>query len=479
MKKIKSIKNFISKNSLTITMTILVLSVSLFLLLFTRVESDYFWHITAGKYILNNGILRYDVFSWYLNSKYWMSHEWLFEIIIYLLSLISSKYHILIYEYISISSLLLILFYKNKKNYLRNIPFSILWIMLSLILMMYVQGRPHLLSFNLLALTIYLLYDNYYNKDSKLIYFLPIITIIWSNIHGGSSNLSYLFCLVFLIGSLFNFKTVKLEATRLSKKQIFKYLIVMILCMIAVNVNIHGFKMFIYPYQNMKDSLMLSSISEWMPTNLNNPGHLIYFIFLVFILMVMLISKKKINLVDLLLFGICIFLGLKSIRFWGYTYIIMSYVIFNYISKRKLDNGTNIVIITLSVLLVLGFVLNIKTINKNLEKRELSSDIINTIREEKPKRLFNMYNYGGELIYNDILVFIDGRADLYSKYNYKDYLDISTLKGNYVELIDKYNFDYFLTDRKYSIDSYLKYNDNYELIYQNKHSNIYKKVVNN
>ena len=90
-----------------------------------------------------------------------------------------------------------------------------------------------------------------------------------------------------------------------------------------------------------------------------------------------------------------------------------------------------------------------------------------------------MYNYGGELIYNDILVFIDGRADLYSKYNYKDYLDISTLKGNYVELIDKYNFDYFLTDRKYSIDSYLKYNDNYELIYQNKHSNIYKKVVNN
>ena len=157
----------------------------------------------------------------------------------------------------------------------------------------------------------------------------------------------------------------------------------------------------------------------------------------------------------------------------------MSYVIFNYISKRKLDNGTNIVIITLSVLLVLGFVLNIKTINKNLEKRELPSDLINTIREEKPKRLFNMYNYGGELIYNDILVFVDGRADLYSKYNYKDYLDISNLKGNYVELIDKYNFDYFLTDRKYSIDSYLKYNDNYELIYQNKHSNIYKKVVNN
>ena len=79
-----------------------------------------------------------------------------------------------------------------------------------------------------------------------------------------------------------------------------------------------------------------------------------------------------------------------------------------------------------------------------------------------------MYNYGGILIYNDISVFVDGRADLYSKYNYKDYLNISKLNGDYPKLIEKYDFDYFLVSTNCPINTYLKYSDKYELVYENK-----------
>ena len=88
-----------------------------------------------------------------------------------------------------------------------------------------------------------------------------------------------------------------------------------------------------------------------------------------------------------------------------------------------------------------------------------------------------MYDYGGDLIYNDIKVFIDGRADLYSSYNYSDYLDISNAKNNYISLIKKYNFDYMLIDDKYSIGDYLKNNDDYTLMYKNKNIRIYKKIT--
>ena len=67
-----------------------------------------------------------------------------------------------------------------------------------------------------------------------------------------------------------------------------------------------------------------------------------------------------------------------------------------------------------------------------------------------------MYDYGGELISNNIEVFIDGRADLYSSYNYKDYLNISKLENDYVKLINKYDFDYFLVDDAYPIYTYLE-----------------------
>ena len=85
-----------------------------------------------------------------------------------------------------------------------------------------------------------------------------------------------------------------------------------------------------------------------------------------------------------------------------------------------------------------------------------------------------MYDYGGELIYYDIPVFIDGRADLYSSYNYLDYLHISMLQGDFVSLLDSYSFDYFLVDKNYPIYTYLRYDNHYELIYSNKNVRIFQ-----
>ena len=75
----KKIREILLKHKYAFSLLLFSISISLFLLLTMRVESDYFWHIKAGEYMFKNGILRKDVFSWILNGKYWMSHEWLFE----------------------------------------------------------------------------------------------------------------------------------------------------------------------------------------------------------------------------------------------------------------------------------------------------------------------------------------------------------------------------------------------------------------
>ena len=72
----KKIVNFISKNKMLVMFLFFVISMSCFLMCFARKESDYFWHIKAGEYIFHNGILKKDIFSWSVNGKYWMSHEW-------------------------------------------------------------------------------------------------------------------------------------------------------------------------------------------------------------------------------------------------------------------------------------------------------------------------------------------------------------------------------------------------------------------
>ena len=470
------IREWFKKHKYTIGISFLLICFSLFMTLLFHKESDYFWHIKAGEYMFNNKeILTKDIFSRFMNGKYWMSHEWAFDYLIYLLKYLFGNAHLFIYPFICITSLLLILFFSNRKNYLKNIIFSLVWIVAFLIFCVFIQARPHMISFIFLALAIWFLYDLFKNEKSKKIYFLPLVTLFWANFHGGSSNLSYIFCLVFVIIGLFKFKFSKIESERINKKQILKYLSVALMCALVICINPHGVRMLLYPYSNIIDTVMINFISEWQPTTLSNINHYPYFILIVFIAGVLLFSKVKIKFIDLTLFGIAVFLGLKSIRFWGYTYILMSYVVFNYIPERKVDRGTTRILFVLGAIFLGIFITNYSLLNKEYKKNFIDDEMINIKKKESQERLFNMYDYGGELIYNDISVFVDGRADLYSRYNLSDYSNISMLQGDYIKLIEKYDFDYFLVSEKYPINTYLHYNDNYENIFNKDNIILYKK----
>ena len=457
------------------SLIIYTFGIVLFSVLFFRIDSDYLWHIKAGEYIFKNGIVRYDIFSWVVNGKYWMSHEWLFEWFIYALKNIFGKFHLFIYCFGCSLVLALLLLFSNKKHYLKNYFFSVMWISLFVFIIFFMQVRPHLISFIFIAITMYCLTDLYNNDKSKKIYFLPFVSILWSNIHGGSSNLIYILPLIFIISGMFQFRGSKIFSTKLSFIQLKKYIIVLLLCIVGICINIHGIKMFMYPYQNMMNTTMINNILEWRSTSLNEPIHYLYYVFIIFVFSIMMVSKNKIRLLDLLIFVFCVYLGLKSIRFWFYSYIMMSYVIFNYVNNRGSDNGFRLGIFIYSILFLILFIMRFYTVFNNKYEVLLTEKDISFLKKQNPKRLFNMYNYGGDLIYNGLLVFVDGRADLYSEHNiYKDYLSLSNLNGDVSLIFNKYNFDYFLVDSNYPINNYLLMNDKYRLIYSRDDIRIYK-----
>ncbi len=472
MKRIKKYKEII--------LISLFISFSIFLCCLLRKESDYFWHIKAGEHIFNTGPLIKDIFSWSLNGKYWMSHEWLFELFMYVLKLIFGNFNLIVYIVLSLLTIYVVIFKYNKNKMFSNLFFTLIWYCFSCIFMPFIQGRPHFVSFVLFSFTMYFIFNLIDNEDSRKIYFLPLITILWSNFHGGSSNLGYLFCFFVFIVGLFNFKLGKIEAKGLSKKQLIKLFIIGIICIICTGINIHGFKMTIYPYTNLMDSTMINSIAEWAPTNINDLTHLPFFITAFVILMVLLISNKKIRFIDFALFGVGLFLGLKSIRFWPYLYLISSFFIFDYIQSFKFNNLPYIIVL-LDFILIGIFIYNFKNINKEINKEYmyLDKEMINIIKLEKPKRLFNMYNTGGELIYNDILAFIDGRADLYSSNGvFNAYNAITNLEMDYKEQLSRYNFDYYLVDVGSRLDNYIKMQKGINKVYSNDNYVLYKKETN-
>lgn len=462
------INQFIQKYRLFLSFSFFLFCFAFFLMLFLRVDIDYYWHYKAGEYMVRHTtILTKDIFSWSLYQIPWMSHEWLFEVLLYGLDIVFGKLHLFVYVFSITLGLLFFLFLIQRKEYLKNIPFALLWTVFFALIFVGLSGRPQLLSFLLLAIGVWLVFYFFYHPNSKRIYFLPLISLIWANVHGGSSNLPYLLCFIAIFCGLFSFSFSKIEASRLAKKQIITYFVVAILCMVAICVNPHGISMLWYPYQNMADSLMLSTIAEWQPSNLNELSHYVYFAFALLVLFIFIFSKKKIRFVDTVFYLVFLYLGLKSIRFWFFSYIVWSFFIFYYIPKRKLDSYSCSMILLLSVVFIFIFGRDF-SYSQVLSEKTLSDDAIAVLKEEKPERLFNYYDYGAYLIYCDIPVFIDGRADLYSRYIYEDYQNISRLYYSFPDLITKYQFDYFIVPKKSGIASYLSDSGQYNTIYQDK-----------
>lgn len=461
----------------TLTILFFILGISLLTLSFIRTGFDYWWHIKAGEYMtLNKTILTKDIFSWFATKHQlsWFAHEWLSEIFLYIVKVLTGQYHIIVYCGILLLILYLILFLGNKKNYSKNIPFTLFWVTLGIIFLgSTLMPRPQLFSYIFTALTVYFLFDLARDEFSKKIYFLPLITVLWANFHGGSSNLSYILCFTFWFIGHFSFSLGKVEAKSFTKIQLKKYLLVMFLCIAVIPLNPQGLDLLWYPYQNMQDSFMLKTISEWQPSNPNKLSDIAIFCFFGYWILLLLISDRKIKLLDLLLLAMFAFLALKSIRFWPFTYIVSSFIIFDYIKQRDMQDQLNYVFLIFSIVICL-IVFPKKDISTRVNAPVIDEVFIETLKELKPDRLYNYYSYGGYLIYRDIPVFIDGRADLYSKYNYRDYYHLSLLETDFVSLLDHYQFDMLLLDKGLPLSYYLKNHADYEIVIEKDNTVLYR-----
>lgn len=426
--------------------------------------NDFYWHLKTGEYIINNKKIPHTgIFSYYAisNNLTWISHEWLFEVIIYLYQNLFSNYGAIIYIIFSLIILSFLLWKLNQENFIKYPFYTVIWAVVSmLILANKILPRPHLISYILFAVTILIAFQIQKGKSNKKIFLVPIISILWSNIHGGSSNLSYIIYGIFLLDS------IRRKDKELSKK----YLTTLVLSLLFIVINPHGIKMIFYPYQNMTYKVMLSCIDEWQRLNIFSIDGIFYLLFIISIIYILFKNRKQVSLLTILLISIFTLLAIKSTRFMPYLLIVSTSIIPNYfqISKFKIDIIPIFIFVVL-VFIILTITIVIPQVNNSFKR--ISDDMIQYLKEKENLVLYNSYNLGGYLIYKDISVFIDSRADIYINCNFSDVCQIE--KGYQPNLLEKYNFNTLIIENKSGAYSYLKNNDNYELYMQDKNNSLF------
>ena len=109
-------------------------------------------------------------------------------------------------------------------------------------------------------------------------------------------------------------------------------------------------------------------------------------------------------------------------------------------------------------------------------------------------RLFNDYNYGSYLLFEDIPVFIDSRCDLYTpefngekgedgKYDgqdiFSDYMNISSIATYYDTKFKEYDITHIITKSNSKLNMLISRDDGYNEIYSDDNFKIYEREINN
>jgi len=241
-----------NKNSLYVAILFALSIVVVILYCFSSGISgnDFWWHIKVGEYVCTNKVVpTTDIFSWIGMEKgiSWTAHEWLADVIFYLIYCFLGSKGIFAFSLLLAFAMIFLLWKQVKPNASKNILVSGLFFALFAVLTsLFFYGRPHVFSYFFLFFELKILYDFWENNESKRIWFVPFISILWSNIHGGSSNLSYIICFLFLFAGIVNLNLGRIQSTRLPKRALLKLAAVFVATIAGVFVNPIGYKVFIY-----------------------------------------------------------------------------------------------------------------------------------------------------------------------------------------------------------------------------------------
>lgn len=481
------------------------ISIVLFALLFMAALTsfaafDVWWHLKTGDYILTEGLPDHDIFSYTAQGERWITHEWLSEILFFSLASLAGLNIIIVLKALLIATTLTIVFrimFNNGVNTFLAMLITTIAAGASAIAWL---ERPHLFTLLFIALFLYILAAKLKPKQLLL---LPLLMLLWVNLHAGFVfGLAILF--IYLLSEALSLKIAKRgDQQHKQRKQRVKYLAISLaLCVVAIFINPNTYEGAIYPLQYLgTDTIHHQFISEWKATV--PIDFTAYTTMLLLIIFSLAFSKRKTKLSEILLLLMATYLSLTAVRNIAIFAIITAPILANHLQgaiesiklkhiKKKfeplvtflnlannVEKKHNPAVLALAFTIVLSILVSSGALTFELDDKRYPVGAANYLEENYlPGNMFNTYGWGGYLIwrlYPEYKVFVDGRADLYGGEIIGDFSALSNAKSGWEERVEKYKIDFFVVRRESKISSELNSSSEWENLYLDNTAAIYKK----
>jgi hypothetical protein len=457
----------------------------------TPADTDMYWHLATGRFMAaTRAIPMSDPFSWTMRGAPWVDVHWLSQVILYG-----------VYQLAGLGGLAL------GVGLLAVAAFAFVWKQMSggvflraaIILLAATTASPNLTprsqmaTFVFVAVLGYLLFLYKWRQIDRL-WWLPVIFVLWVNLHGGYIA-GFMLLGAFIAGealsNLLQLSGVEIVAWR----RLIKVVIVTLMSGAVLLLNPYTVAALQLPFKTVNIGVLQDFIQEWASPNFHQPSLQPMLWLLLLTLAAIGFSRRRLDLTDAVTLALFAYLTFLAQRNIGLFALVCAPILSRHVSamiersrwgQRSLSRGKPIVnAVLLGVIAVAVILYTIVTLSpaaqSKAEAQALPVAAANWIDQNKPRGpLFNSYNWGGYLLWRlgaAYPVYVDGRTDVYDDAFLRNFLAITLVSPDYDRRLANTGAQLVLIESGSVLDHFLARHAGWREAYRDELAVIYRRVT--
>lgn len=446
-----------------------------------NIDTDFWWHLKSGQHIIQNRSIPYlDPFSFTKGGSEWIAHEWLSEVIMYATFRVAGWTGLLLLFGGIITAALGLCYYRCKGK-----PFIAgLAVLCAALASAPLFGlRPQMFTFLMSSLFLVVL-DQYLRRGgTKRLLSLPLLMLLWVNLHAG-----------FAMGLALILLFVMMAALEKGWDKITPLLKTLLACVVVVPLNPNGFRMFTYPLETLFSPAMQSLIQEWFSPDFHQDRFLPLAVLILATFAVIALSPKRVRSGELLGLLVLSLATLRSGRHIPLFAIFAAPIFARYLLywtrsqktlaitlRERTSDGAqlilNLALILLPTLVIARQIIDFKVHEADYESRQFPAGAVDFMQAQRlPGPVFNDYNWGGYLIwklYPERKVFIDGRADVYGDSFIFEYLKTYQADPGWRDRLNRFGIQTVLIEPHSSLATLLREEKGWRTVFEDSRAAVF------
>ncbi len=476
------------------------------------------WHLRNGQQmLLTHAITRTDSFSSTMSGKPWYAWEWLYDVVFAAIHHGLGLNGVVFYTAAIIAATFVLTLHLGLRRG-GNLPITLFLLILALASSaVHFLARPHVLSW-LLTVMWFEVLDSAAGapaaEQKKRLLWLPLVMLLWVNVHGGFV-LGFVLLAVYLLGGAIEYARARAQRdeTGVWLKRLGG---VSLLVAVASFINPYTYQLHLHVYRYLTDRFLMDRISEFLSPDFHGAAQQCFAVLVLITIVALASARRKPSATHVLVLLVAVYGGFYATRSLPTSSLLMVLIIAPMISESVTGLGENadaagwlrgvaswthsfgerMVRLEAGLYghfwLVLAFVLGLwacahqgrigptQFINAYFDEKRFpveASETIATRGIQGP--IFSLDYWGGYLIYRfypETKVVADDRHDLYGDEFLKEYLKAMLVQPGWDGALDKLQVDWVLMPADSPLANMLRLKAGWDLTYEDKTAVLFRRV---